>query len=129
VSRLTEELAEENQSLLLLATSPLLWAVHFLLCYLSAALWCAKLAGPDSSLGWVRVAIAVYTGLALLGIGFIGWGGWRRHRCGFETVPHDFDSREGRHRFLGFATLLLSGLSVVATCYVALAAVFIGSCH
>ena len=44
---------------------PTIWAAHFLLCYVTAAIWCAKVAGPDGSLGGVRVAIAVYTVLAL----------------------------------------------------------------
>ena len=129
MTRLTEELAEENQSLWLLTASPTIWAAHFLLCYITAAIWCAKVAGPDGSLGGVRVAIAVYTVLALSGIGVIGWSAFRRHSYGAATPPHDFDTPEDRHRFLGFATLLLSGLSAVATLYAALAAVFIGSCH
>jgi hypothetical protein len=122
-------LPEENESLWFLTASPMIWAAHFLLCYLTAALWCAKLAGPDGSLGRVRVAIAVYTVLALIGIGLTGWHAFRRHSFGGTTVPHDFDTPADRHRFLGFATLLLSALSAVATLYVALAAVFIGSCH
>jgi hypothetical protein len=122
-------LPEEHESLWTLTASPLLWAAHFLLCYLTAAVWCAKLAGPNGALGGARGAVAVYTALALLGIGSTGWRAYRRHRFGSTTGSHDFDSREARHSFLGFATLLLSGLSAVATLYVALAAVFIGSCH
>jgi hypothetical protein len=123
------ELPEQHESLWLLTASPVLWAAHFLLCYLTAAIWCAKLAGPDRSLAGVRVAIAVYTVLALLGIGITSWFAYRKHTFGSATVPHDFDTPADRHRFLGFATLLLSGLSAVATLYVAAAAVFIGSCH
>jgi hypothetical protein len=122
-------LPEEHESLWRLTAAPVIWAVHFLASYCTAAIWCAKLAGPDGALGSVRVAIAVYTVLALIGIGITGWQAFRRHSFGATTVPHDFDSRESRHRFLGFATLLLSALSAVATLYVALAAVFIGSCH
>jgi hypothetical protein len=122
-------LPEEHESLWLLILSPVLWAAHFLLCYSTAALWCAKLAGPDGSLGSVRVAIAIYTVLALFGIVVIGWQAFHRHSFGSTTVPHDFDSPEGRHGFLGFATFLLSALSAVATLYTALAAVFIRSCQ
>lgn len=129
MSRLTEELAEENQSLFLLAASPVIWATHFLLSYTSAALWCAKVAGPDGSLGVIRVAIGIYTVLALGGIGLIGWLAWRRHRYGTATLPHDDDTPEDRHRFLGFAALLLSALSAVATLYAVLVVVFIGSCQ
>lgn len=120
---------EKHESLWILTAAPVLWAVHFLLSYLTAAIWCAKFVGTDGSLLGVRRAITVYTIVALIGIGITGWVGFRRHGFGLETVPHDFDSPESRHRFLGFATLLLSGLSAIATLYTALAAVFIRSCH
>src|SRR6187549_3530286 len=103
-----EETHETKQSLWLLVASPTIWSAHFLACYLTAAIWCAKYAGPDSTLGAVRVAIAVYTVFALIGIGFIGVAGYRRHTFRQTTGPHDFDTPESRHRFLGFATLLLS---------------------
>jgi hypothetical protein len=128
MSRLRDELAEENQSLFFLAASPVIWAAHFLLSYITAAVWCAKVVGPGGSLSGVRLAVAAYTTLALGGIGVIGWRAWRRHRYGTATVPHDYDSPEDRHRFLGFSALLLSSLSAVAVLYAALAAVFIGSC-
>lgn len=121
--------AEQHQSLLLLTASPVVWAAHFMLCYITAAVWCEKLAGPDKSLGEVRIAIAAYTAIALAVIGIVGWIGYRRHSFGRGTLPHDDDTPEDRHRFLGFSTLLLSGLSAVATLYAALAAVLIGSCH
>ena len=124
-----EETHETQQSLWLLVASPTIWAAHFLACYLTAAIWCAKYGGPDSALGPVRVAIAVYTVLALIGIGVTGLAGYRRHTFGHTTGPHDFDTPESRHRFLGFATLLLSALSAVATVYVALAAVFLEKCY
>ena len=123
-------LPEEHESLWLLTAAPVIWAAHFLLCYLTAAIWCAKLAGPDGSLGERPRGDRRLHGRRA-----------RRHRdhrlaraaagtaSACETVPHDFDTPEDRHRFLGFATLLLSGLSAVATLYAALAAVFIGSCH
>lgn len=129
MTRLREELAEENQSLVLLAASPVLWAVHFLLSYGTAAIWCAKVAGPGGSLSGVRVAMVIYTVLALSGIGVIGWAAFRRHSYGMSPPPHDADTPEDRHRFLGFAALLLSALSAVATLYTALVVVFIGSCH
>ncbi len=123
------ETAEKNQNLWILTASPAIWAAHFLLSYITASIWCAKVAGPGGSLWGVRVAIGVYTVAALAGIAVIGLSGHRRHSYGSETLPHDFDSPEDRHRFLGFATLLLSALSAVATLYVALAAVVIGRCY
>jgi hypothetical protein len=120
---------EDKHSLWLLTVSPAIWFAHFLLSYVTAAVWCAKVAGPGGALGSARAAIAVYTVLALAGIAFTGWLGHRRHRFGGATTPHDFDSPEARYRFLGFATLLLSALSAVGTLYVALAALFIGTCR
>lgn len=123
------ETSEKNQSLWLLTASPVIWAAHFMLSYITASVWCSKLAGPDKSLWEVRVAIFVYSILALAGIGFIGWKAYRKHSHGEAALPHDADTAEDRHRFLGFATLLLSGLSGVAVIYATLVAVFIRSCH
>jgi hypothetical protein len=121
--------AEQNQSLWLLTAAPVLWAAHFLLCYLTASVWCAKVVGPGGPLTTVRVAIVAYTAVALAAIGAIGWVGYRRHSFGHADLPHDDDTPEDRHRFLGFATLLLSALSAVAVVYAALVAAFFGSCH
>jgi hypothetical protein len=106
--------------------------VHFLLCYSVAAVWCAKYAAaPDAPLTPVRIAIAVFSAAALLPVALIGWDGFRRHRLpgGEKGAHHASDTPEDRHRFLGFATLLLSGLSAIAIIYEALAAVFIRSCE
>lgn len=124
-----EPTGEDKQSLWLLAASPTIWAIHFLACYITAAVWCAKVGGATGSLGWVPAAVVIYSVVALGGIALTGWVGWRRHDLGTATVPHDFDTRSDRHRFLGFATVLLSGLSAVAVLYVAMVAAFFGSCR
>lgn len=126
---MTTELRERAIHLWGLAVSPAVWAAHFLLSYVTAAVWCAKVAGLGGSLGPARWAIAAYTALALAGIGLVGFGGYKRHRHGSSPAPHDDDSPEDRHRFLGLATAMLSGLSAVATVYSALAAVFFRSCR
>lgn len=117
-----------RDSLWMLTISPTIWAIHFLGSYVTGAVWCAKYAAEDGSLGGARVAIAVYTVIALTGIGITGWIGHRRHRLGDASLPHDDDTPEDRHRFLGFATLLLSVLSAVATLFVAAVAVFVETC-
>lgn len=123
-----KELPEEKESLWVLIVSPAIWAIHFLLCYITAAIWCAK-HGPDASLFVVRVIIAISTAVALGGIGRNAWGGCRRHKLGGSRVPHDDDSPEDRHRFLGLATLLLALMSGVAVLYAALVAIFFHNCH
>lgn len=124
-----ERLAERKESLWRLAISPTIWAAHFMLSYVSGAIWCAKYAGPAGSLTPIRWAIAAYTVVALIGIAINGWDGWRRHRIGNATVPHDDDTPEDRHRFLGYATALLAALSAVATIYAALVVLFVRSCR
>ena len=120
---------EPRHSLWLLAASPAIWAAHFLLSYVTAAVWCAKVADPAGSLWTVRVAILVYTVGALAAIAGIGYVGFASHRLGSASLPHDDDTPQDRRRFLGFATFLLSGLSAVAVVYAALVAVYIETCQ
>jgi hypothetical protein len=123
------DLSEKKESLWMIAAAPAVWAIHFLLSYCTVAIYCAKIAAPDDSLGPARLAIFVYTLFGLAAVSFIGWRGMRRQEFRDSTTEHDFDSRQDRHRFMGFATLLLAGLSAVAIVYAALAAVFIESCR
>jgi hypothetical protein len=133
----TASTTPDRDSLWLLTVAPTVWAAHLLLSYVTAAIWCAKFAGPTGSLNGIPQAIAWYTAVALVAIAIVGWEGWRRHRYpstplaadGTETTTHDLDSPEDRHRFLGFATLLLSGLSGVAVLYAAMAATFFDTCR
>jgi hypothetical protein len=122
-------LPERASYLALLAASPTIWAAHFLLSYCTAAVWCAKLAPAGDTLGGAGVAIWIFTVAALAAIAAIGAHAWRRHRYGDAELPHDFGSPEDRHRFLGFACALLSGLSAVAVLYSALAVGLVGSCR
>ena len=122
---------EHRESLWALIVAPSIWALHFVLSYASASVWCAKAGDASASLGGVRTAIAMYTAMALVGIAVTGVVGFRRHGPdrGLEATGHDFDSPEGRHRFLGFAMMLLAGLSAVATIFTALPVVFIDTCR
>ena len=120
---------EEKESLWRLIVSPTIWAVHFMACYVTAAIWCAKYAPRFGSLEPVRWAIAIYTVAALIGIAWNGFGGLRRHRFGSESLPHDFDTPGDRHRFLGFATTLLAALSAVAVVFAAMVVVFFEDCR
>jgi len=119
----------DHYSLWLLTIAPTIWAAHLLACYITAAVWCAKFVGAGGLLGGVRSAITWYTAVALIGIAWIGWEGLRRHRHGTEATTHDLDSAEDRHRFVGFATLLLAGLSAVGVFYAALAAFYFETCR
>ena len=120
---------EHDDSLWNLASSPLIWAAHFLLSYITAAVYCAKVESTGTSLAPVRIAIAIYTLVALAAITRWGWMGWRRHRTSETGIPHDEDSPEDRQRFVGLATFLLSALSFIATVFVALTIFFVGDCN
>lgn len=122
------ETAKKQETLWLLAFSPAIWAIHFLLSYTTVSVWCSKISGRDNPLDGALVAILVYTALALVVIGIAGWFGYQRHRLGDSNLPHDDDTPEDRTRFLGFATLLLSGLSAVATAFSAFVLFFFRRC-
>lgn len=130
----TPRAAESRQPLWIVPGSPVVWALHFMACYFTAALWCGMVVGREGSLAAAHVAIASVTLVALALISYIGWRGWRAHTrrsadMPEQAPPHDDDTPEDRHRFLGFATVLLSGLSGVAVIYSALAFVFIRTCQ
>lgn len=123
-----KETAERNQSLLLLTASPVIWAAHFLLSYITASIWCSKATDRDGSFWYLLAAITIFTAVALFGIGVVGWNGYRRHSLPGGEVPHDDDTPEDRHRFLGFSTLLLSAMSGIAVLYAGFVVIFFRSC-
>lgn len=129
MSRPASEAAADmtRDSLWLLTGAPIIWAGHFLLCYVTAAIWCAKVGGGAEAFWAVRAAIAGYTVATLAGIGLFWLAGFRRIR--FRPRPQNRATGADRSRFVGFVTVLLSGLSFLATLYVAMPALFIGDCR
>jgi hypothetical protein len=123
-----ETVSEDRQSLWMLTASPTIWAAHFLASYIGGAVWCGKIVDRSDDLGSIRAAIVALGFIALVGIAYTGWAGWRRHSYGDADPPHDADTPEDRHRFLGLATVLLSALSALATVYVSISTLFIRSC-
>ncbi len=108
---------------------PFVWVAHFLASYLTTAIYCAKFASLDGDAMPIRIAVAVFTVIALTLIVLIGVSSMRLHRLGDATLPHDDDTPRDEQRFLGFATLLLSILSGIATLYTALVFVIMETCH
>ena len=118
-----------GKSLMRMIVSPTIWAVHFLLCYIVAAVYCAKIGSSAADLAPVRVWVAFVTLIAIFGIAASSVLAFRRGRFdASRRVPHDADTIENRRDFVAYATILLSGLSFVATLYVALAALFVETC-
>jgi hypothetical protein len=118
-----------RDNLWFLITGPTIWAIHFLACYVTAAIYCEKL-GRAAELDELRIVIAGLTLVALVGIALAGVWSYRRWE-GWEVArpPHDAPTADDRRRFLGFSTLLLAGLSFVATIYTALPAALIATCR
>lgn len=118
-----------GDSLRALVAAPTIWAVHFLLCYIGAAVYCAK-ADPGAALDPVRVWVAIVTALALTGIAATGVVAFRHggSRSGI-IAPYDEDTEADRRRFLSIATLMLAGLSFVGTLFVGLPAIFMSTCQ
>ena len=119
----------QSHELISIAFGPLVWCVHFLLSYVTNAIYCAKFGDSDGDASFVRWSILIYTVVAVLLIVGTGWFSYRRHRFQDSELPHDADSPEDRFRFLGFAGFLLSLLSFVAVLFTALVAAFVPSCN
>lgn len=108
--------------------SPTLWAIHFLVCYIGAAIWCERYAGSPNSLGPLLTLVSVATVVALAGILVIAWLSFKNFRAGDPPLPYDFNDPEDRSHFLGFTAFLLSALSLIATLFTALVFVLVRSC-
>jgi Kef-type K+ transport system membrane component KefB len=121
-------LPKEVVSLWTLFTAPVVWAVHFLICYVGAALFCEKpeLFGTDFER--LRIGIAIITVLALAMIVLSALLAYRQWGFGMADPPHDDPTSRDRILFQGYATLLLSGLSFVAVIFTALPALFVTEC-
>ncbi|WGF87451.1 hypothetical protein [Marinivivus vitaminiproducens] len=117
-----------KETLWTLIVAPSVWAVHFLACYILAAVFCAKPGLlPFDFLG-LRLVIGGMTLAALAAIAAAGYQAWWQWGFGVHDPPHADDTVEDRRRFQGFATLLLCGLSFVAVVYTALPAVVMTAC-
>ena len=110
--------------------APIIWALHFLFCYIYAAIYCEK-AGRSAALGDVRIAVAVATLLALAGIGLSTRPLWRVRGRSLTDDDFEFEHNtpEERHRFLSHVALMLCALSAIAVLYVAIPVFYLTSCR
>ena len=118
-------LPREIESLWTLFTAPVVWALHFLVCYVIMAIACEKGAQHYDTVRWV---LAAATLVALATIVLSAYLAWRQWGFGTDNPPHDAPTRTDRTLFQGFATLLLSGLSFIAVLFVAAPLLFIQGC-
>ncbi|SFA73422.1 hypothetical protein SAMN03159496_00055 [Rhizobium sp. NFR07] len=119
----------EVESLWTLFTAPIVWAVHFVVCYGAVAVYCAKTAMLGFEFSTMRIILGGFTVVALGMIVLAAYLAWRQWGFGSGDPPHDEATRQDRALFQGFATLLLSGLSFVAVVYVAIPLIFIAECQ
>jgi hypothetical protein len=121
-------LPRQVESLWTLFTAPVVWAVHFLACYIGAAIFCEKAGFLGTDFVHFRAFVGVLTLIALLLIAISAVLAWRQWGFGTGDPPHDDPTRHDRILFQGYATLLLSGLSFVAVIFTALPALFVAGC-
>ncbi len=122
-------LPREVETLWTLFTAPVVWALHFMVCYVVVAIYCEKAVFWAIEFGTIRVALGGVTLLALAMIVLSAYLAWRQWGFGSGDPPHDQPTPLDRRRFQGFATLLLSGLSFVAVIYVAIPLILIDGCY
>ncbi len=91
--------------------APTIWAVHFLVAYATAAIWCAKIGGDTATLTWI---VTGYTLVALALIAWFGTAMWRQwDYLDDRDYIHGGDTDEDRREFMGQAGFLLACLSFV----------------
>lgn len=110
-----------------IVAAPSIWAIHFLACYVTAAIWCEKYAS-DGRMSTLWIVIGGYTSIAVPAIIAVGIVSFRNFRRGDPPFPYDFDDPTDRTHFLGFTAFLLSGLSLIATAFTVLVFVLVRSC-
>jgi len=110
--------------------SPIVWAVHFLFCYVYAAIYCEKL-GRDAPLGDARIAVIAATVGALAVIGYFFWRLWQVRARSVTDNDFEFEHNtpEERHRFLSHVALMLCLLSAVAVIYIAIPMLYLVNCR
>jgi hypothetical protein len=116
-----------RQTLWALVVAPTTWALHFLFCYVYAAIHCAKVPRADS-LADVRLGLAVATVVALAIVLASGFVAWAQAATEGDPPPHQESTDEDRLRFLAVAMLLLSALSFVAILFTAIPAFIFEDC-
>lgn len=131
--RVTQEVQRETGSgtdLWRVIAAPVVWALHFLFCYVWVAIYCEK-AGRTAPLDDPRVVVVIATVMALA---LIGWS--TRHLWsvrGRSLTDDDFEFEhnvpEERHRFLSHVALMLCVLSAVAVIYVAIPVIYLDTCR
>ena len=110
--------------------APIIWAFHFLFCYVFAAIYCEKM-GRGAPLDDPRYWVIVATVVALAGIGWSTHRIWRVRARSLTDNDFEFEHNtpEERHRFLSHMALMLCALSAVAVLYVVIPMLYLATCR
>jgi hypothetical protein len=110
--------------------APIVWALHFLFCYVWAAIYCEK-AGRGAPLDEPRLVVIVATLVALALIGLSTRSLWRVRGRSLTDDDFEFEHNtpEERHRFLSHVALMLCVLSAVAVLYVTIPMLYLTTCR
>ena len=124
------EFSEETSSLFRITLGPTVWALHFLISYVSAAVFCAKWGEQGESILGFRIGVIALTVLALCLIAGLGWRSWRQwDYFADRDYENKYGEDEDRHQFLGHAAFLLTIISFVGVIYTVLPVLFIATCR
>lgn len=107
--------------------APIVWSTHFTACYIWVAMACGRF--RTSGEATLDAAIGTMTAVALALISAVFVRALVQLRYALPQQPHDDPTPEDRSRFMAFTTLLLAGMSWIATLYIGLAAWSIGGCR
>lgn len=114
-----------------MVSAPVIWAVHFVACYVLVSLACAY------GFGGTEIGIALLTGAALAMLAYIALANWRkwkqlRQRCQPNPVQeHETGTAKAQSELLAFFSLtsiMLCALSAVALIWVAFPAALLPVC-
>ncbi|MDB5473416.1 MAG: hypothetical protein JWP99_719 [Devosia sp.] len=110
--------------------APIIWALHFLFCYVFVAVYCEK-AGRTADLFEARLWVMGATALALGAIFWLTLRIWRVRARSVTDDDFEFEHNtpEERHRFLSHAALMLCVLSAVAVLYIVIPALYLSTCR
>jgi hypothetical protein len=106
---------------------PIIWSSHFTVSYIWAAMACGRFAARAA--GSLDTALIVMTVIALVPIGVLFVRGLRQLDYRLPDQPNDDGTPEDRSRFMAYMTILLAGMSGIATLFVGVAAFSMGGCQ
>ena len=107
-----------------------IWGLHFLFCYVWAAIACQK-SGRDALLDGTQISVLTATALALGLIGALAAGPIRTRKRSLTDDDFEFEHNtpEERHRFLSHMALMLSVLSAIGVIFVAIPVLLLDTCR